>query len=140
MDFEEFVTMGSRAIRHDLINALFVVQANLHLIKEEIDGDRFTAIDSQLEKAFSIIETWKELEVFGETPSWQELKTLLLKAKLQADCLSIEIDVQNLKVNTSGLIHFVFTNLIDNSMRHGGKEDIKIKISSKIEGSESHYL
>jgi len=45
-----------------------------------------------------------------------------------------------LKVNTSGLIHFVFTNLIDNSMRHGGKEDIKIKISSKIEGSESHYL
>jgi signal transduction histidine kinase len=140
MDFEEFVTMGSRAIRHDLINALFVVQANLHLIKEEIDGDIFTAIDSQLEKAFSIIETWKELEVFGETPSWQELKTLLLKAKLQADCLSIEIDVQNLKVNTSGLIHFVFTNLIDNSMRHGGKEDIKIKISSKIEGSESHYL
>jgi len=133
MDFEEFVTMGSRAIRHDLINALFVVQANLHLIKEEIDGDRFTAIDSQMEKAFSIMETWKELEVFGETPSWQELKTLLLKTKIQLKCLSMEIDVQNVKVNTNGLIHFVFTNLIDNSMRHGEEEYIKIKISSEIE-------
>ncbi len=136
MDFEQFVIAGSRAIRHDLINALFVAQATLDLIKEEIGEERFMTINSQMEKAFSIMDVWRELEVFGELPSWQELRTLLLRAKLQSECLFIEIDVQNVKVNTNGLFHFVFTNLIDNSMRHGGKEDIKIKIYSKVEGSD----
>lgn len=133
MDFGSFVIAGSRAVRHDLINALFVAQANLELIEDEIEENRYKIINSQMEKAFSIMEVWKELEVFGEAPSWQELRTLLLKAKLQSECLSMETDVQNVKVNTNGLFHFVFTNLIDNSMRYGRKEDIKIKISSKVE-------
>jgi len=135
MDFEEFVISGSRAIRHDLVNALFIVQANLDLVKDEIEENTFEIINSQMEKAFFIMDVWRELEVFGELLSWQELKTLLLRAKIQSGCL-IETDIKDVKINTNGLFHFVFTNLIDNSMRHGGKEDIKIKISSKIEGSE----
>ncbi|MDK2948891.1 MAG: hypothetical protein PWQ56_56 [Patescibacteria group bacterium] len=131
MNFEEFVIVGSRAIRHDLINVFFVAQAYNELEMEQ--SEKFKKINSQIEKAFSIIEVWKELEVFGELPSWQELRTLLLRAKLQSECLSVWVDVQNVKVSTNGLFYFVFTNLIDNSMRHGGKEGIKIRIYSKIE-------
>ncbi|MDD4738180.1 MAG: ATP-binding protein [Candidatus Pacebacteria bacterium] len=134
MDFEEFVISGSRAIRHDLVNALFIAQAYNELEMDQ--SEKLQKISSQMEKAFSIMEVWKELEVFGEIPSWQELRTLLLKVKLQSERTSMEIDVQNVKLNANGLFHFVFTNLIDNSMRHGEKKDIKIKISSKIEGSE----
>ena len=131
MDFEQFVITGSRAIRHDLINALFVAQVTLDL-EDEIEENRFEIINSQIEKAFSIIDVWKELEVFGEESSWQELKTLLLRAVAQSGCI-VSIDVYNAKLKTNGLFHFVFTNLIDNSMRHGGKEGIKIRIYSKIE-------
>jgi len=131
MDFEQFVITGSRAIRHDLINALFVAQVTLDL-EDEIEENRFEIINSQIEKAFSIIDVWKELEVFGEESSWQELKTLLLRAVAQSGRI-VSIDVYNAKLKTNGLFHFVFTNLIDNSMRHGGKEGIKIRIYSKIE-------
>lgn len=133
MDSKQFFIAGSRAIRDDLISTLFIAWANLELIKDEIDEDIFERINSQMEKASSIMEIWKELEVFGETPSWQELKTILLRVKIQSKCPFIKMDVQNVKINTNGLFHFVFTNLIDNSMRHGCKEDIKIRISSKIE-------
>ena len=131
MDFEQFVITGSRAIRHDLINALFVAQVTLDL-EDEIEENRFEIINSQIEKAFSIIDVWKELEVFGEESSWQELKTLLLRAVAQSGRI-VSIDVYNAKLKTNGLFYFVFTNLIDNSMRHGGKEGIKIRIYSKIE-------
>jgi hypothetical protein len=129
MDFEEFVISGSRAIRHDLVNALFIAQAYNELEMDQ--SEKLQKISSQIEKAFSIIDVWKELEVFGEESSWQELKTLLLRAVAQSGRIA-SIDV-NAKLKTNGLFYFVFTNLIDNSMRHGGKEGIKIRIYSKIE-------
>ena len=136
MDFEEFVVVASRALRHDLINALFVVQAHIEFLKDDISPEKFNVIMAQTEKAFSIMEVWKELEEFGESSSWQELKTLLLRVRTQMNYPHLEINIQDVKVNTNGLFQFVFRNLIDNSMRHGKREDISIKVSSKIEDSK----
>lgn len=136
MDFEEFVVVASRVLRHDLINTLFVVQAHIDFLKDDIDPEKFNVIMAQTEKAFSIIEVWKELEEFGENSSWQELKTLLLRVRTQMNYPHLEINIQDVKVNTNGLFQFVFRNLIDNSMRHGKREDISIKVSSKIEDSK----
>ncbi len=128
MSFEEKV---SRVIRHDLVNVLFLVQA----YSEMGQSEELRKINYQIKKAFSIIEVWKELEDNAEEPSWWELKYLLSKAVAQSGYpVEVEVD-ENIKVKTNGLFHFVFTNLIDNSMRHGGR-DIKIKISSKIEDSD----
>ena len=136
MDFEEFVVVASRALRHDLINALFVVQANIEFLKDDISPEKFNVIMAQTEKVFSIMEVWKDLEEFGENSSWQELKTLLLRVRTQMNYPHLEINIQDVKVNTNGLFQFVFRNLIDNSMRHGKREDISIKVSSKIEDSK----
>ena len=136
MDFEEFVVVASRALRHDLINALFVVQAHIEFLKDDISPEKFNVIMAQTEKVFSIMEVWKDLEEFGENSSWQELKTLLLRVRTQMNYPHLEINIQDVKVNTNGLFQFVFRNLIDNSMRHGKREDISIKVSSKIEDSK----
>ena len=136
MDFEEFVVVASRVLRHDLINTLFVVQAHIDFLKDDIDPEKFNVIMAQTEKAFPIMEVWKELEEFGESSSWQELKTLLLRVRTQMNYPHLEINIQDVKVNTNGLFQFVFRNLIDNSMRHGKREDISIKVSSKIEDSK----
>ncbi|HOS12377.1 MAG TPA: ATP-binding protein [Candidatus Pacearchaeota archaeon] len=137
MDFEEFVVVASRALRHDLINALFVVQAHIDFLKDDISPEKFNVIMAQTEKVLSIMEVWKELEEFGESSSWQELKTLLLRVRTQMNAPHLEINTQDVKVNTNGLFQFVFRNLIDNSMRHGGKPDIDIvmSVSTRIEDS-----
>ncbi len=131
MDFEDFVVVASRALRHDLINALFVVQANIEFLKDDISPEKFNVIMAQTEKVFSIMEVWKDLEEFGESSSWQELKTLLLRVRTP----HLEINIQDVKVNTNGLFQFVFRNLIDNSMRHGGRPDIAMSVSTRIEDS-----
>ncbi len=131
MDFEEFVVVASRALRHDLINALFVVQAHIEFLKDDISPEKFNVIMAQTEKVFSIMEVWKDLEEFGESSSWQELKTLLLRVRTP----HLEINIQDVKVNTNGLFQFVFRNLIDNSMRHGGRPDIAMSVSTRIEDS-----
>ena len=135
MDFEDFVVVASRALRHDLINALFVVQAHIEFLKDDISPEKFNVIMAQTEKAFSIMEVWKELEEFGENSSWQELKTLLLRVRTQMNTPHLEINIQDVKVNTNGLFQFVFRNLIDNSMRHGGRPDIAMSVSTRIEDS-----
>ena len=135
MDFEEFVVVASRALRHDLINALFVVQANIEFLKDDISPEKFNVIMAQTEKVFSIMEVWKDLEEFGESSSWQELKTLLLRVRTQMNASHLEINTQDVKVNTNGLFQFVFRNLIDNSMRHGGRPDIAMSVSTRIEDS-----
>jgi len=44
MDFGKFVVVASRALRHDLINALFVVQAHIDFLKDDIDPEKFNVI------------------------------------------------------------------------------------------------
>ena len=44
MDFEGFVVVASRALRHDLINALFVVQAHIEFLKDDISPEKFNVI------------------------------------------------------------------------------------------------
>lgn len=135
MNFGEFAIMASRALRHDLINALFVVQAHIDLL-DNIDPEELNIIRVQTRKVLSIMEVWKELEELGEDSSWQGLKTLLLRVKTQMGNPHLEINVRdNLKINTNGLFQFVFRNLIDNSMRHGVNPDIVMSVSTKIEDS-----
>lgn len=104
-------------------------------MKDDISPEKFNVIMAQTEKAFPIMEVWKELEEFGESSSWQELKTLLLRVRTQMNTPHLEINIQDVKVNTNGLFQFVFRNLIDNSMRHGGRPDIAMSVSTRIEDS-----
>lgn len=138
MDLKEFVLVASRALRHDLVNALFVIQA--HIDPDFLNGDitpqDLDVVVAQTRRALSIMEVWKELEELGEDSSWQGLKTLLLRVKTQMGNSHLEINVRdNLKINTNGLFQFVFRNLIDNSLRHGDNPDIVMSVSTRIEGS-----
>ncbi|MDD2274746.1 MAG: ATP-binding protein [Candidatus Pacebacteria bacterium] len=58
---------------------------------------------------------------------------LLLRAKIELEA-NVSIEVESVKINTNGLFYFVISNLIDNSIRHGEKKEIKIRVSSEIEG------
>lgn len=50
------------------------MQAMFEIMKEEQNFNRAEIIDLQLKKIFVSMDVWKELEVFGEAPLWQELE------------------------------------------------------------------
>jgi signal transduction histidine kinase len=135
MTNDAFNSLLNECVRHDLSNAIFSIQGMMEIIDEEIaDEKRKKIIWNQLTRATNVINLWRKLDRAGK-PSWQDLDTMLLRIKLEAGVSPLMlVDVPALKINANPLLNFVFSNLIDNTVRYSQKEDVKIKISGEVIG------
>ena len=120
----------SSITRHDINNQLMVIQGYLTLLEENQPGpiviEKFRKhITAAAERISSMIQFTKEYENIGvHSPVWQDTRALADVAVRQAPLGQVQVcnDLPTYnEVFADPLIGKVFSNLMDNAVRHGGK-------------------
>jgi len=70
-------------------------------------------------------------------PEWQSLREIWSRAVRNADLdkVAVEAELENVEVLADPLVYKVFHNLIDNSLKHGGKVD-RIEVRTERSGGD----
>jgi len=130
------LTILSSMTRHDMNNQLSVIMGCSNLVMErDIDPEAkrlIEIIDKAIEKMRTQIEFTGMYQELGTTePQWVDIRSILSSAtkSQNAGDMSIGIDVPDIEVLADPMLETVFYNLIDNSVRHGGRVR-SIRVSS----------
>ncbi|HEX3002367.1 MAG TPA: PAS domain S-box protein [Methanoregula sp.] len=126
----------SSITRHDILNQLNALRAYHDLAQEnESDPGKLELIKKQMKIVNTIdeqISFTRDYQTMGMiAPSWQNIHTQLLKSTrgLAVKEVRIESERTDVEVLADPLLTKVFYNLVDNSLRHGGKSMDHIRIS-----------
>lgn len=125
---KKFQYMGS-IIHHILLTQLSSVYHNLDKIRGEYaaqhvnEGGNFRKAYDLVEKALNIVRITSEtLDPMVQSPTWMDLNILVKNAVNEIPPGSLRIDCRipdTIQINAYPLIEKVFSELIDNSIRHG---------------------
>ncbi|PKL60773.1 MAG: hypothetical protein CVV33_00930 [Methanomicrobiales archaeon HGW-Methanomicrobiales-4] len=114
----------SDVTRHDILNQIHVILNSLDLMKDESDSGTCSQFLHIVEDAVGIIErqiqftrSYQDLGI--NTPEWQNLTNII--DKLTGLDGRITDNTEGYILHADPLLPKVFENLLDNSIRHGGK-------------------
>ncbi len=111
--------------RHDILNLIMAAQAYLDLMNDssslEDMGKSLNTIRTIIESIQSQIEFTRVYENLGsQDPRWHPIEALLLSIE-RPDNIKLDISPLNVIIYADPMLKKVFENLIDNSVRHGGR-------------------
>ncbi|OPX64629.1 MAG: putative diguanylate cyclase [Methanomassiliicoccales archaeon PtaB.Bin134] len=116
--------------RHDTLNKLVALQGYIDLERMgNTDAKRAERLDSMERNVRFLREqadaTREYQEIGVGRPEWQSLREIWAMAVRNAelDEVMVEADLEEVEVLADPLVYKVFHNLIDNSLKHGGKVD-----------------
>jgi len=123
--------------RHDILNQLTGMFGYLEF---SLNTSTDTRVRESLNKAISAAETMKTQilftrdyqEIGNSAPRWQNLEEIFSRAagSLTLTGITRDIHLEDLWVYADPLIEKVFFNLLENSLRHGGKVSV-VRVSSR---------
>jgi len=118
--------------RHDIINQLHVAMGYTALAKDLCQDTQeqykyFKGIEVAHEKIQRYILFTHEYENIGKEPKWQSISEII--QSISYDEVIIRDECSGLSVFADSLLEKVFSNLIDNTVRHGGKNVTEARIS-----------
>jgi signal transduction histidine kinase len=109
--------------RHDVVNKLLVLNGYLELAKEVCSDPGLQILLGELESGIrdirSDLEFTKIYQDFGTVPpQWQDIREILAGLPLP-ETLALRTDGDRVLVLADPALKKVFTNLLDNTVRHG---------------------
>ncbi|MDV2480556.1 PAS domain S-box protein [Methanoculleus sp. Wushi-C6] len=117
----------SDVTRHDILNRLNVLSGYLDLSREQADDpvllEYYRREEDALREIRRYITFTGEYQDIGlSAPAWQDVGEAALEAAagLVTGGVAVEVQVRDLEVYADPLIVRVFSNFIENSLRHGG--------------------
>jgi len=126
----------SSITRHDILNQLNALRAYHDLAQDnESDPEKLELIRKQMKVVTTIEEQitfTRDYQTMGMiAPSWQNMNAQLVKSTrgLVLKDVRIEAERTDVEVLADPLLTKVFYNLVDNSLRHGGKTMDRIQLS-----------
>ncbi|BBL69111.1 PAS domain S-box protein [Methanoculleus chikugoensis] len=118
----------SDVTRHDILNRLTVLTGYLALFREQVSDPELLEYCRKEEEAIRDIQRYMaftaEYRDVGVTaPAWRDIRRIVSEAAAALDPgkIAVEVRTGDLEVYADPLIVRVFANLIDNSLRHGGR-------------------
>jgi len=137
----------SKVTRHDIMNQLTVLHGYLELERTESkDRKRSERIENMLKVVSRIndqIRFAKAYQNVGmKAPEWQSVQKKCEEAAVQLDLSGVKISIYlaGLEIMADLLLSRVFSNLIDNSLKHGEKvRSIRIWYETTDEGAKIIY-
>ncbi len=121
------LTLMNSIIRHDILNQVTVILGHIALLQEQpLDPVVAAALEKQ-QTAVDIIQSQIEFtrdyqDLGAHSPRWSSIDPLVSMAVkiLQPLGIRIKRDLAGVSVYADPLLSTVFTNLLDNTLRHGG--------------------
>ncbi|OPY34546.1 MAG: sensory histidine kinase AtoS [Methanomassiliicoccales archaeon PtaU1.Bin124] len=118
----------SSVSRHDMVNQLTVLSGYLAIAQENPEpekmGHAFSRMGASVNSLRNMIEFTKDYQELGaREPGWFDLTELVERSRSKAALsgIHVDVDLKGVRVYGDALIEKVFSNLFDNSIRHGGK-------------------
>lgn len=144
--FEAAISLANRKLntlssitRHDILNQITAIVMYLSLA-EEIETN--PAVQEHLKKIDQITQliqkqirfTRDYQNIGASTPQWQNVADVVNSAikNLDTGQMRVETDMRDLEIYADYLLEKVFYNLVDNSMRHGGKVSV-CRVSCRLQ-------
>ncbi len=125
--------------RHDILNKIAIVVGFLRIVQMKAGdpeiADYLNKIDSAIEAIKSQIEFTRVYQDLGtHEPQWLALDGVMPRSHVPAT-VSLKADGQGILLFADPLLEKVFSNLLDNSVRHGQRVN-EIRVSSYHSGKD----
>jgi signal transduction histidine kinase len=124
--------------RHDILNQLILVQGYSDLVKERDTGGQYAEYLRRMDRALRAIkrqiEFTRDYQNMGvREPTWQSLTAVWQKSLTGLDTqgVIVKLEANGFEIFADAMFEKVFYNMLDNSLRHGGKV-CHIGISAEI--------
>jgi PAS domain S-box-containing protein len=136
----------SSITRHDILNKLTGLQGYLELMKGEYSDPRlqeYLTIQETIIQTITLqIRFTKDYQDIGiETPRWFSVKETIERAiaTLPLPAITFTIETGNLQIYADPMLEKVFYNLVENSLRHGGKLT-RISFKTEIDDNRAQII
>jgi len=128
------LSLLSSITRHDLRNKVTALMGHLTLARERSADPAMAASIARLESITGAISEHIEFtriyEDLGSTePIWQDVRAIISRLQVPPD-LVFEVDLPDIQVYADPLLNTVFSNLLDNLIRHG-KDATRVRVSAR---------
>jgi signal transduction histidine kinase len=121
---EEEIRFLLRTLRHDLANILASISGYLEIAKTEKNFEFVEKAEKQVERAIALINATKQIE--KQEIAIYKISEIVEKLK---NLFPIEVELRgDAKILADEGIYIVFSNLIDNSLKHGRATKVLIEI------------
>jgi signal transduction histidine kinase len=125
----EKLSLLAMVARHDMMNKLVVQRGYLELMEREGTGnvlseDRRQKMLTNVRDMEDIMGFARDYQRLGLTsPEWHNLRSTLQEAErsVHPQGIAVRTEVDGIEMYADGMLEKVFTNLMDNSLRHGEK-------------------
>ncbi|HTY16012.1 MAG TPA: PAS domain S-box protein [Methanoregulaceae archaeon] len=112
----------SSITRHDILNKVMACRGYLTLIREKMEGpdldELFSRVDENIEGVQHQIEYSGKYRDLGiGTPVWQDVGAIL--GQCRSSDIVLDNQCHNLELFADPMLPNMFTNLMDNTLRHG---------------------
>jgi len=131
---EEKLQLVGSVTRHDVANELFVISGFAQMARENTKDNVILNCSEKIEEsvgaAENVLKFSKEYQKLGvEEPEWRDMRTSCENEifAIPLNSITVRNDLEGLEIYTDSLIERVFSNLADNTIRHGGEvSEIKV--------------
>jgi PAS domain S-box-containing protein len=129
--YKEHLRLINRILRHDILNALTVVNSSVRLYKHKQDVHLLESVESSVNKSVYLINQMRELENF--LSEHQHLKTIEVDKvinQVSSTYTDIDITISGKAIALADeAFNSVIDNLISNAIVHGKTRQIDFQIS-----------
>jgi PAS domain S-box-containing protein len=140
------LSLMNSIVRHDTLNQVTVVLGHIGLLQEmPLDPAVATTLDKQrtaIRMIQSQIEFTRDYQDLGvRSPQWFGIEAqVMVAAKTRRPAgIGITVDAKGLAVYADPLLSTVFTNLLDNTLRHGGTVTA-IRVTAEPDGGGARIV
>ncbi len=136
---EKLGLLGSMT-RHDITNQMAVISGWLEIIGETVTDPQAAAqvgeMKAAAESISGLLRFASEYQTLGlEAPSWLPVEETFREGvwTVRPAAVRVDVDVPGTEVYADRMLEGVFRNLMDNSLRHGGKVS-RVSLTARREG------
>lgn len=138
----EKISLLTRLTRHDISNLVTALRMNLDLLYGKNDGNyqdpsltRSIELTDKITRHLQFSLEYQDIGV--KQPAWQPLEGMLTRAiyDLHHEGIGITREIEGVVIYADPLAVKVFYNLLENALRHGGKQLTSIRISTEPSGN-----
>jgi PAS domain S-box-containing protein len=125
--------------RHDILNSIMIAEGYLQLMKSP-DCSRRDECQKKVQQAIRKIqrqiEFTREYENLGSNePIWHPLDPILMDLDIP-ESLRCQIEASGMEILADPAFRKVFENLLDNTLRHGGKKLSGVRVTCEVCGDD----
>ena len=127
----------SSMTRHDIINKIAVLRGNLKLTEKNCHDPRMLGFMKKMDASIAAIQSQIEFtrvyqDLGTHEPQWIDLASVVSRLAIP-ETIALKVDVEGVSVFADMMLENVFSNLLDNAVRHG-EHATEIQISSHAAG------